>query len=69
MNHRFLASLFTLTAVAAVTVLSPIQAAGQGGLAAVEKAAASLAPSIKHQGAKYDGRAACQYAPRQSIYT
>jgi hypothetical protein len=44
MNHRFLASLCTLTAAAAVAVLSPIQAAGQGGLAAVEKAAASLAP-------------------------
>jgi hypothetical protein len=44
MNHRFLTSLCTLTAAATVAVLSPMQAAGQSGVAAVEKAAASLTP-------------------------
>ena len=44
MNYRFLASLCTLTAAATVAVLLPAKAAGQNGVAAVEKAAAALAP-------------------------
>jgi len=44
MNRRFLASLGTLATAPLIAVILPIQAAGQSGVAAVEKAAAALAP-------------------------
>jgi hypothetical protein len=45
MNHRLLAFPSALTIAAAVALLAPIPAAAQPGLAAVEKAAAALAPA------------------------
>ena len=44
MNQRFSASLSMLTLAVIIVLLAPLSASGQSGVAAVEKAAAALAP-------------------------